>query len=58
MDIKKEKPLSNDIDFLANVISYLLVFIPLRGWNLKKTKKEKCIQSQIDFILRGLGVRG
>lgn len=39
----------------ADILTYLLAFIPLRRWNLKKRFSEKEITSSlIDFILRAL----
>ena len=56
-EVNKEKPLKDDIDFLANLIAYIGVFLPLRGWNLKARPTKKSIDSIIDFILRGLGLK-
>ena len=48
-------PEASSYDFYANFISYLMVFLPLRGWNLEEKPNEAHIQFLIDFILRGLG---
>jgi hypothetical protein len=41
----------------ADIIAYLLAFIPLRRWNLKARFTEEEIKSGlIDFILDALGV--
>lgn len=53
-EVNEKKKLADDVDFLANIIAYLLVFIPLRGWNLKKKPMKKNVESLIAFILRGL----
>jgi AcrR family transcriptional regulator len=48
-------PQGSSYDFYANFISYLMVFLPLRGWNLEEKPNQGHIQFLIDFILRGLG---
>ena len=55
-DVKKEKSIDCDVDFAANLIAYLAVFLALRGWNLKKRSTEEYIDLLIDFILRGLEI--
>ncbi len=52
----KEKENEGDLNFLANLISYLMVFLPLRGWNLRDKPTSNHLDSLINFILRGLGV--
>jgi TetR/AcrR family transcriptional regulator, cholesterol catabolism regulator len=54
--IKEE--VRGSVDFLSNLISYLMVFLPLRGWNLKDRSHEEHFESLIDFVLRGLGLTG
>lgn len=56
-EVNKTKPLKGDVDFLSSVISYLLAFLALRGWTLKDKPNKKHVDSLVDFILRGLGVR-
>ncbi len=42
----------------ADIIVYLLAFVPLRRWNLKKRFNEKQIKSGlVDFILKALCIR-
>jgi AcrR family transcriptional regulator len=48
-------PRDSSHDFYANFISYLMVFLPLRGWNLAEKPNQGHINFLIDFILRGLG---
>ena len=55
-ELNQENPLKDDVDFLANLITYINVFLALRGWNLKGRATNKNIDSVIDFILRGLGL--
>jgi hypothetical protein len=41
----------------ADIISFLLAFIPLRRWNLRSRFRQKEIKSGlIDFIIRALGI--
>jgi AcrR family transcriptional regulator len=56
-EVNKTKSLKGDVDFLSSVISYLLAFLALRGWTLKDKPSKKHVDSLVDFILRGLGVR-
>lgn len=46
-----------DINFAANVLVYLLVFTPLRGWNLKDRPVKEHQEQLIRFILNAIGVR-
>jgi len=50
-------PVQGDPDFLANLISYIMVFLPLRGWNLRDKATGEHLDALTDFILRGLGLR-
>ncbi len=49
-------PNGGDIDFLSNFISYLMVFLPLRGWNLKEKPNQDHMDFLTNFIMSGLGV--
>lgn len=54
--LDKHMPLKGDLDFLASLVAYNLVFLPLRGWTLRDKPIEESIHSSRDFLLRGLGV--
>jgi len=54
--VGRRKPLKGDLDFLASLLAYLNVFLPLRGWTLRGKPLEDSIASLRDFMLRGLGV--
>ncbi|OGP54421.1 MAG: hypothetical protein A2Y65_09560 [Deltaproteobacteria bacterium RBG_13_52_11] len=56
-EVKKTTSIKGDSDFLSSVISYLLAFLALRGWTLRDKPNKKHVDSLVDFILRGLGVR-
>lgn len=56
MDVNQEKLVDGDADFLANLLSYLMVFLPLRGWNLKHKPTTETIDSLVKFVLKGLGI--
>ncbi|MBW1714811.1 MAG: TetR/AcrR family transcriptional regulator [Deltaproteobacteria bacterium] len=45
------------IDLAANLITYLMVFYPLRGWNFKEIPTDDISSFLIDFIFRGLGIK-
>jgi len=57
-EVNEAKGIQGDLDFLANLVSYLMVFLPLRGWNLKEKVTEKHLGAMTGFILEGLGIRG
>lgn len=44
------------LDLAANLVSFLMVFPVLRGWNLPGSDPAACIPQLVDFILRGLGL--
>jgi hypothetical protein len=45
-----------NLDFLANLISYLMLFLPMRGWNLEDKPEPEHLASLRAFILRGIGM--
>jgi AcrR family transcriptional regulator len=55
-EVNKKKSIKGDLNFLASLIAYLLVFLSLRGWTLRgmSLKQEEVFIT--DFILKGLGV--
>lgn len=55
-NINEKRGTKINIDFAANLIHYHMVFMALRGWNLKDMKTKDCHDLLIDFILRGLGI--
>ena len=56
MEVNQERLIDGDEDFLANLLSYLMVFLPLRGWNLKHKQTTETIDSLVKFVLKGLGI--
>jgi hypothetical protein len=56
-DVTASKRIKRDADFLANLLSYLMLFLPLRGWNLKEKIDEKHLDMLSVFILDGLALR-
>ena len=55
-EVNKQKSVRGDIDFLASLIAFLLVFLPLRGWTLTGKAKRESTDSLVDFVLGGLGI--
>jgi len=55
-ELNKKKLIKGDLDILASLIAFTLVFLPLRGWTLRDKPIKKTLESLQDFILRGLGV--
>jgi len=56
-DVTASKRIKRDVDFLANLLSYLMLFLPLRGWNLKEKVSDPHLDGMTAFILSGLGLR-
>jgi AcrR family transcriptional regulator len=56
--VRTKRALKNkNIRIAADIVIYLLAFVPLRRWNLKKRFNEKEIKSGlINFIFRALGI--
>jgi AcrR family transcriptional regulator len=55
-DVNKAKEIRGDLDFLANLVSYLMVFLPMRGWNLEEKVSGKHVDAMTAFIMEGLGI--
>jgi len=55
--VNSKKSIEGDPNFLASLITYLLVFLPLRGWTLRGMSLKQEEVSIINFILKGLGLR-
>ena len=55
-EVNKKKSVKGDLDILASIIAFILVFQPLRGWTLREKPIKKTLDSLQDFILRGLGI--
>jgi AcrR family transcriptional regulator len=55
-EVNSQKSIKGDLDILASIIAFMLVFQPLRGWTLREKPIKKTLDSLEDFILRGLGI--
>jgi AcrR family transcriptional regulator len=55
-EVNKKKPVKGDLDILASLIAFILVFQPLRGWTLRDKSTSKILDSLCEFILRGVGI--
>jgi len=55
-EIKRKHKLNLDINSLANIITYLNVFTPLRGWNLKDRPIREHQELLVQFVLNAIGV--
>jgi AcrR family transcriptional regulator len=55
-EINKQKSIKGDLDFLASLITFIQVFLPLRGWTLRDKPTKKNVNALVDFILRGSGI--
>lgn len=52
--VKQKLGLDLDVNFAANLIAYLNVFTPLRGWNLKARPIKEQHELVIQFILKAI----
>jgi AcrR family transcriptional regulator len=55
-EVSKEYPIGCDLDLAARFITFITVFIALRGWNLKQWSLEESVDFMVIFILKGLGL--
>jgi AcrR family transcriptional regulator len=55
--VNQETSLRCDLNFTASLITYLTVFLPLRGWTLKGMSIKQEIAFLSDFVLKGLGLK-
>lgn len=56
-DVKKDAYSDNECDLAANSLAFFMVFLSLRGWNVREQNLKKRIDFVTDFILKGLGVK-
>lgn len=54
--IKHQENLEIDTNFAANLITYLIVFIPMRGWNLKDHPVKEQQNLLIKHTLKAIGL--
>jgi AcrR family transcriptional regulator len=55
-DVNKKRRIKGNLDTLASLIAFILVFLPLRGWTLKDKPDTKYVDALVDFILGGLSI--
>jgi len=55
-EVNRQYPIGCDLDLAARLITFVTVFIALRGWHLKKWPVEETVEFVVDFLLRGLGL--
>jgi len=55
-EVNKKKSIKGDLDILASILAFVLVFLPLRGWTLRDKPIKKTLNALHDFVLKGLGV--
>jgi len=46
-----------ELDLAANFVAYALVFLALRGWNLRRTTLSENVDFVTNFVLKGLGMK-
>ncbi len=56
-EVNQKKSIKGDLNFLASLMTYLLVFLSLRGWTLRGMSLKQEEVSIINFILKGLGLK-
>ena len=52
----KQQGVEADVDAAANLITFMLVFLPLRGWNMKSRPMKELEEFIMGFIFKGLGL--
>ncbi len=55
-EVSQSRSIKGDLDILASLVAFTLVFLPLRGWTLKDIPTKKTLDALHEFILRGLGI--
>lgn len=58
-EIPSGGPQGREAELAANLVAFMCVFLPLRGWNLRlagEADVEEAIEFLVDFILRGLNI--
>jgi AcrR family transcriptional regulator len=55
-DALREQGVETDVEIAANLIAYIHVFVPLRGWNLKSRPVKEVTTFLVDFMFKGLGL--
>lgn len=55
-EVSRDYPMEYDLDLAARFLTFITVFIALRGWNLKQWPLDESVQFMVTFILRGLGL--
>ena len=54
--VQNQTNIQMDISMTANIIAYLTVLIPMRGWNLKERSIKEQQELLVAYILRGIGI--
>ena len=55
-DAVQHQGVEADDEFAGNLITYINVFLSLRGWNLKNRSVEDLVEFIVDFVFKGLGL--
>jgi AcrR family transcriptional regulator len=53
--VNKETPINTDLEILASILTYIVPFVPLKGWTVKDKSINDIDRCLFDFILNGLG---
>ncbi len=56
VDVQRKTGLDIDINACANILVFLNVFMPLRGWNLKDRPSDVYKQQLVEFVLKAVGI--
>ena len=52
-----QQGVARDAELAGNLVAYLIVFLSLRGWNLKNRSVEESKEFIIDFVFEGFGLK-
>jgi AcrR family transcriptional regulator len=52
-----QQGVAKDVELGGNLVAFIMVFLSLRGWNLKSRSVDESIEFIIDFIFDGLSLK-
>jgi AcrR family transcriptional regulator len=53
----EQQGVAKDVELAGNLVAFVIVFLSLRGWNLKNRSVDESKEFIVDFIFEGLGLK-
>jgi AcrR family transcriptional regulator len=53
----EQQGVAKDVELAGNLVAYIIVFLSLRGWNLRNRSADESEEFIIDFVFEGLGLK-